>query len=109
PMADAYRFLASGRFSPALIFWSRRMNADIRERLRRVISEMLVARGHTGVIDDGESLFINGHLDSLAGTEVMLMLESDFNVDFSDPEFEIDALDTIDGIATIAERAAVRV
>lgn len=85
------------------------MNADIRERLRRVISEMLVARGHTGVIDDGESLFINGHLDSLAGTEVMLMLESDFNVDFSDPEFEIDALDTIDGIATIAERAAARV
>lgn len=82
------------------------MSAEIRERLRRLISEMLVARGHPGVIDDRESLFTNGHLDSLAGTEMMMLLESEFNVDFSDPDFEIDALDTIDGIVTVAERAA---
>lgn len=74
-------------------------------RLRKVISDMLVARGHSGTVTDTESLFINGRLDSLAGTELMLLLESDFGVDLADPEFDVMSLDTLAGIAEVVDRS----
>jgi acyl carrier protein len=74
-------------------------------RLRKFISDMLVARGHSGMFGDTESLFINGRLDSLAGTEVMLALESDFSVDLAGPDFDVTLLDTFAGIVAVVDHS----
>jgi acyl carrier protein len=74
-------------------------------RLRKVIFNLLVARGHSGTFSDTEMLFTSGLLDSLAGTEVMLTLESDFGVDLADPDFDVASLDTFAGIVAVVDHS----
>jgi acyl carrier protein len=63
--------------------------------LRATIDTMLADRGHPGPVDDHESLFFSGKLDSLAATEVLLLLERDFGIDLADADFDITQLDTL--------------
>jgi acyl carrier protein len=65
------------------------------DRIRNTINEMLAARGHTEPVSETESLFTSGRLDSLAATEVLMVLETDFGIDLSDADFDISRLDTI--------------
>lgn len=63
--------------------------------LRATIDTMLADRGHPSPVDDHESLFFSGKLDSLAATEVLLLLERDFGIDLADADFDITQLDTL--------------
>jgi acyl carrier protein len=74
-------------------------------RLHAVITEMLAARGHTQPVADDDSLFFSGLLDSLAATEVMMLLEAEFGIDVADADFDITQLDTLESMqAMIASR-----
>ena len=66
-------------------------------RIRSVILANLAARG-IAEIGEQESLFSSGLLDSLAATEVLVALETDYGLDLTDEDFDILAIDTLDGI-----------
>jgi acyl carrier protein len=82
------------------------MNPQTFDRLRTTVRGLLEARGQNSAVGDGDSLFISGRLDSHAATEVIMLLESDFGVDFSDADFDITALDTISSMADLIRKAA---
>jgi len=63
--------------------------------IRDTLAGMLAERGHTGPVADDQSLFFSGLLDSLAATQVMLVLEKDYGIDLADADFDISRLDTI--------------
>ena len=69
--------------------------SDRDSRIRKTISDMLAARGHSEPVGDRDSLFTSGRLDSLAATEVLMLLETDFGIDLADADFDISRLDTI--------------
>jgi acyl carrier protein len=63
--------------------------------IRDSMRSLLEAKGVPGPVSDTDSLFVSGRLDSLAATEVLMMLEGDFGIDLSDADFDIARLDTI--------------
>lgn len=82
------------------------MHADKLAHLRDVLSKMLVERGRHEPLGDQDSLFVSGRLDSLAATELIQVLESDFGLDLSDPDFDISSLDSLNEIRALIERLA---
>lgn len=71
------------------------------EPIRRLLADKLVARGDTRPLRDDDSLFFSGRLDSLAATEVMLMLEAEFDIDLADADFDVSRLDTINELKAL--------
>ncbi|EDQ32427.1 Phosphopantetheine attachment site [Hoeflea phototrophica DFL-43] len=76
--------------------------------IREMITVKLTDRGHSQPVADDQSLFFSGLLDSLAATEIMMLLESDFGIDLADADFDITELDTIAQIEALASRASVQ-
>lgn len=76
--------------------------------IREMITTKLTDRGHSQAVTDDQSLFFSGLLDSLAATEIMMLLESDFGIDLADADFDITELDTIAQIEALANRASVQ-
>lgn len=70
------------------------MREPASERIRNVILSILSERGVSAVGED-ERLFSTGRLDSLAATEVLVLLEADYGVDLADENFDILQIDTL--------------
>jgi acyl carrier protein len=66
------------------------------ETIRQRVLELLAERGDTNGLHDEDSLFFSGRLDSLAATQLMMMLEEVFGVDLADASFDVTQLDTVD-------------
>lgn len=75
------------------------------EKLRAAVASLLVARGDRDPVRDDESLFTTGRLDSLAATELIMLLEQDFGLDLASADFDVSELDTIGDIADLVGRA----
>lgn len=74
--------------------------------LRDLLADKLAQRGDNRPLGDDDSLFLSGRLDSLAATEAMLMLESEYAVDLADSDFDVTRMDTINELkAFLAGRA----
>ena len=65
--------------------------------LRQAVLSILSAHGVTAIGAD-EPLFSSGRLDSLAATEVLVLLETDYGVDLADEDFDILRIDTLDDL-----------
>jgi acyl carrier protein len=82
------------------------MNPSAAAPIRARVEELLRARGDARPLADGDSLFFSGRLDSLAATELMMLLEEAFGIDLADADFDVTRLDTIADIeAFVAESA----
>ncbi len=68
------------------------------ERIKAAVTEMLAAKNDHAPIDPEESLFETGRLDSLAATELIVLLESEFGVDVAGPDFDISQLDNLSSL-----------
>lgn len=75
------------------------------QRLRAGLARILAARG-LAPVGDHDSLFASGRLDSLAATEVIVLLESEFGLDLSDADFDVSALDSVATLAALIDRHA---
>lgn len=73
------------------------MSEPASARIRKVIQEGLAERG-IGPVDEHDSLFSTGLLDSLAATEVLVALETAYGIDLADEDFDILEIDTLAGI-----------
>lgn len=62
--------------------------------VRDAVLAILSAHGAASV-GDHEPLFSSGRLDSLAATEVLVLLEAEYGVDLADENFDILQIDTL--------------
>lgn len=79
------------------------MDAAAMARLRAALAKILATRGHHAPFGDQDSLFASGLLDSLAATEVIVLLESEFGLDLSDADFDVSALDSVASLAALID------
>ncbi len=73
------------------------MNERASSRIRSTIDRILQERGIAAVAET-EGLFSTGLLDSIAATEVLMTLESDYGIDLSDEDFDILQIDTLQSL-----------
>lgn len=79
------------------------MSGTLKARIHEFIRESLATHNDTDELDDSESLFLSGRLDSLAVTRLVVFLEEQFGVDFSSAEFDVGLLDSVELIAAFVE------
>jgi acyl carrier protein len=73
-----------------------------RELIRAFIRDCLVVHNDADALDDHESLFLSGRLDSLSVTKLVVFLEEQFDVDFGSHPFDVAELDSIAQIVQFA-------
>lgn len=76
----------------------------MRDRLavRAVLEKLLLQKGDRNTFSDGESLLTSGRLDSVDTLELVVLLEQDYGIDFSDG-FDRDDLDSVDSIVHLIQ------
>lgn len=74
------------------------MNSHEREKVRDFLMTLLAARGDRAPLEDGQSIFVAGRLDSLAITNLVVFIETEFGVSFSETAFDVDLIDSIAAI-----------
>lgn len=73
-----------------------------RQPVRQLIQTLLQTKGDFRAFSDSDPLFSNGRLASVDALEVVVMLEQDYGIDFSDG-FNRDDLDSVDSIMNLIE------
>lgn len=81
------------------------MNIDEKNKLRSFIKTSLEGYHDQNELQDEDSLFVSGRLDSLAMTNLVVYLEQEFGVNFADVAFEVDLIDSIQEIETFLRGA----
>lgn len=76
------------------------------QAIHTLVTTMLADRGKPTDIGPDERIFTSGLLDSLAATELMMALETDFGIDLADADFDIGKLDTINDLETLVAQPA---
>ena len=81
------------------------MDINEKDKLRSFIKSSLEERHDENDLQDDDSLFVSGRLDSLAMTGLVVFLEQEFGVNFGDVAFEVDLIDSIQEIETFLQEA----
>ena len=71
---------------------------DIRQALRSFIEDQLHQHGHTDPVGDDDSLILSGLLDSLTVVHIVVFMEENFGLDFSQLYFDQNNFDSIDAM-----------
>lgn len=58
---------------------------------------------------DADLLFSSGRLDSLDAVEIIMSIEADYGINFSDINFDLTLLDSIDAITSLIDRRTAKV
>jgi acyl carrier protein len=82
------------------------MNDDDKSKLKIFLQSCLAERGDHAVLEDSDSLFSSGRLDSLTMTRVVVFLEQQYGVDFTNINFDIDLIDSIEAIESLISETA---
>ncbi|NBX54069.1 MAG: acyl carrier protein [Betaproteobacteria bacterium] len=77
------------------------MNSETHQTIRRFIQSSLEQRGDHNALGDDDSLFLSGRLDSLAMMNLVIYLETAFNVDFSAFNFDVSLIDSLHAISKL--------
>lgn len=79
------------------------MDLAAKQKLRDFLVESLEKHGDKNPLSDAESIFVSGRLDSFATMNLVMFLEESFGIDFSDVEFDVGLLDSVDAIENFVE------
>lgn len=74
--------------------------------INTVVINMLSDRGKPTDLTGSDPIFTSGLLDSLAATELMMTLETEYGIDLADADFDISQLDTLADLEALVARAA---
>ena len=74
-------------------------------KVRGYIEELLAGLDDQRSFDNTESLIKTGRLDSLVVVKLILFLEMEFGVDFTQVEFDPDRFDSVNEIAQVIEES----
>jgi acyl carrier protein len=79
------------------------MDVTAKQKLREFLKEALENHGDHKEFTDSESLFVSGRLDSFSMMSLVMYLEQAFNLNFSDFEFDVDLLDSVNEIEELVD------
>jgi len=79
------------------------MNREVFDTLRAYLQEALRLHGDTQELAEGDSMFLSGRLDSFSKMNLILLLETAFALTFSDLEFDVDKVDSLNAIAALVQ------
>ena len=71
--------------------------------IREFIQKLLNEHGYNDEVAPSESLILSGRLDSLAVIHIVVFLEQQFGIDFSEVYFDQSSFDSIDQITNFIQ------
>ncbi len=83
------------------------MDMSVRPRMRNYVIQRLRMHGDLAPLNDEDPLFTSGRLDSLDAVEIIMSVEMDYGINFSEINFDLTLLDSIAAIADLVDRHAV--
>ena len=84
------------------------MDNTAKQQLREFLKETLASHGDHTDFSDNEALFSSGRLDSFSMMNLIMHLEESLNIDFSNLEFDISLVDSVDDIERLADAQQAR-
>jgi acyl carrier protein len=85
------------------------MDMKVRSQMRNYVMQRLRMKGDGAPLNDEDLLFSSGRLDSLDAVEIVMCIETDYGIDFSEINFGLTLLDSIAAITDLVDSRAVRV
>ena len=82
------------------------MDMKVRSQMRNFVMQRLRMQGDLAPLDDEDPLFTSGRLDSLDAVEIIMSVEADYGINFSELNFDLTLLDSIASIAALVDRHA---
>lgn len=79
------------------------MQLEEKQKLREFLAEALVKHGDRKPLADDDLLFTSGRLDSFSTMNLVMFLEEQFAIDFSDFEFDVGAIDSVNLVAAFVD------
>lgn len=79
------------------------MDANAKQKLRDFLKETLEQHGDHQDFSDAEALFSSGRLDSFSMMNLVMFLEEAFSLDFSDFEFDVALVDSVDALEKLID------
>jgi acyl carrier protein len=79
------------------------MDAIAKQKLRDFLKDALEQHGDHQSFSDAEPLFSGGRLDSFSMMNLVMFLEEAFGLDFSDLEFDVALVDSVDALETLID------
>lgn len=79
------------------------MDANAKHKLREFLKEALENHGDHKEFADDEPLFTSGRLDSFSMMNLVMYLEEAIKLDFSDFEFDVNLVDSVNDIERLAD------
>ena len=76
----------------------------VRSQMRNYVIQRLRMKGDGAPLSDEDLLFTSGRLDSLDAVEIIMTIETDYGVNFSEIDFDLTRLDSIAAIADLIDR-----
>jgi acyl carrier protein len=80
------------------------VDTKVRSQMRKYVIQRLRMKGDGAPLSDDDGLFTSGRLDSLDAVEIIMTIETDYGVNFSEIEFDLTRLDSITAIADLIDR-----
>ena len=74
-------------------------------QIHEFVQELLTRIGDDGPLVDHESLLLSGRLQSIDAVEIVVFLEENFGIDFSEIGFDREQIDSIDAIYSLTQTA----
>jgi acyl carrier protein len=77
------------------------MENSRKEKIRAYLLDTLKQQGDKHPLNDNDSLFVSGRLDSVSMMMLVVYLENEFAVNFKATDFEVSLVDSVDVIASL--------
>lgn len=79
------------------------MDVNAKQKLSEFLKEALEKQGDHNELSNSESIFISGRLDSFSMMNLIMYLENSFGIEFSDFEFDVNLVDSINDIEAFVD------
>ena len=79
------------------------MENNRKQKIKAYLLDTLKQQGDTHPLNDNDSLFVSGRLDSVSMMMLVVYLENEFTVNFKGTDFDVHLIDSVQEIALLVE------
>ncbi len=79
------------------------MENNRKQKIKAYLLDTLKQQGDSHPLNDNDSLFVSGRLDSVSMMMLVVYLENEFTVNFKGTDFDVHLIDSVQEIALLVE------
>lgn len=79
------------------------MENNHKQKIKAYLLDTLKQQGDSHPLNDNDSLFVSGRLDSVSMMMLVVYLENEFTVNFKGTDFDVHLIDSVQEIALLVE------